>query len=173
MDKNDIQVGSDLELKTAAKDDFAAVANWFVGIKSVSASQVSKFVRQWAGPNIASPCSANQLALHISAGQYQSFVLNQHTNIIGFGQIQLIKRRAHLARLAINPNFRGRGLARRLLSELIENAQQQIDLKEVSLFVYSENTIAIACYEKFGFAESATPTGINAVVGCRFMTLRC
>jgi ribosomal protein S18 acetylase RimI-like enzyme len=173
MDKNDIQVGSDLELKTAAKDDFVAVADWFVGIRLVSASQVSKFVRQWAGPNIVYPCTANQLALHIRTGQYHSFVLNQHTNIIGFGQIQLIKGRAHLARLAINPNFRGRGLARRLLSELIENAQQQIDLKEVSLFVYSENTIAIACYEKFGFAESATPMGNNAVAGCRFMTLRC
>jgi ribosomal protein S18 acetylase RimI-like enzyme len=35
-----------------------------------------------------------------------------------------------------------------------------------------ENTTAIACYEKFGFTESATPTRINSVVGCRFMTLR-
>ena len=173
MDKNDIQVGSNLELKTAAKDDFTVVADWFVSMKSVSASKVRAFVQQWAGPNIAYPCSTSQLARHVRAGRNQSFILAEQANIIGFGQIQLVKRRAHLARLAINPNFRGRGLARRLLSELIQNAQQQIDLKEVSLFVYSENTIAIACYEKFGFTESATPTGINAVVGCRFMTLGC
>jgi ribosomal protein S18 acetylase RimI-like enzyme len=172
MDQNVIQVGSDIELRTAAEADFAAVCHWFFSIKLASKSQESAFIRQWAGPNITYPCSLEQLASHLRAGQYQSFILAEHAEIIGFGQIQLVKQRAHLARLVINPMYRGQGLAKRLLSELIENAQQQIKLREVSLFVYVENTTAVACYEKFGFAESATPTGINTVVGCRFMTLR-
>jgi len=172
MDQNVIQVGSDLELRTAAEADFAAVCRWFFSVKLATTSQVNPSIRQWAGPNIAYPCSVKQLASHLIAGQYQSFILAEHANIIGFGQIQLVKQRAHLARLAINPAYRGQGLAKRLLAGLIENAQQQIELKEVSLFVYMENTTAIACYEKFGFAQSTTPTGINTVVGCRFMTLR-
>nr|WP_297347164.1 GNAT family N-acetyltransferase [uncultured Glaciecola sp.] len=172
MDQNVIQVGSDLELRIAAEADFAAVYHWFFSVKEASTSQKKSFIRQWAGPNITYPCSVEQLTSHLIAGQYQSFILAEHTNIIGFGQIQLVKQRAHFARLAINPIYRGQGLAKRLLAELIGNAQQQIALKEVSLFVYMENTTAIACYEKFGFVESATPTGINTVVGCRFMTLR-
>jgi len=173
MDKNDIQVSSGIQLRTAAEVDFAVVSAWFSPMASAFPASASLLIRQWAGPNITCPRSIEQLASYVMASQYQSFVLADHANIIGFGQLQLIKQRAHLARLAINPNYRGQGLAKRLLSELIENAQQKIDLKEVSLFVYIKNTTAIACYEKFGFAESATPAGISAVVGCRFMTLRC
>jgi ribosomal protein S18 acetylase RimI-like enzyme len=172
MDQNVIQVGSDLELRIAAESDFAAVCHWFLSVKLATTSEANSFIRQWVGPNITYPCSVEQLASHLIAGQYQSFVLAEHANIIGFGQIQLVKQRAHLARLAINPIYRGQGHAKRLLAELIENARQKIELKEVSLFVYLENTTAIACYEKFGFAESVTPTRINSVVGCRFMTLR-
>jgi ribosomal protein S18 acetylase RimI-like enzyme len=172
MDKNLIQVSSDLELRAAAIEDLAAVSAWFVPRKLASSVEERYLIRQWAGPKISYPCSAEQLAFHVMNGNYQSFTLAENNNIVGFGQIQLVKQRAHLARLVINPKCRGLGLAKRLLSELIENAQQQIQVKEVSLFVYLENTTAIACYTKFGFAESATPPGINALDGCRFMTLR-
>ena len=172
MDKNLIQVSSELELRTAAIEELAAVSAWFVPRKLASSAQERELIRQWAGPKIIYPCSAEQLAFHVMNGNYQSFTLSDNDKIVGFGQIQLVKQRAHLARLVINPKYRGLGLAKRLLSELIENAQQQIKVKEVSLFVYLENITAIACYTKFGFAESATPPGINALDGCRFMTLR-
>lgn len=172
MDKNLIQVGSELKLRAAVIDDLAAVSAWFVPTKVATSAQEQALIRQWAGPKVTYPCSAEQLALHVMNGNYHSFTLSENNNIVGFGQIQLVKQRAHLARLVINPKYRGLGLAKRLLSGLIENAQQQIQVKEVSLFVYLENTTAIACYTKFGFAESVTPPGINALDGCRFMTLR-
>lgn len=172
MDQNLIQVGSELELRKAAKDDLAAVSAWFVPRKHANSAQERELIRQWAGPKITYPCSVEQLAFHVINGNYQSFTLAENNIIVGFGQIQLVKQRAHLARLVINPKYRGLGLAKRLVTELIENAKQQIQVKEVSLFVYIENTTAIACYTKFGFAESATPPGIKALDGCRFMTLR-
>lgn len=172
MDQNLIQVGSELELRTAVKEDFTAVSAWFVPSKLANSVQERELIRQWAGPKIIYPCSAQQLACQVMEGNYQSFTLADNSDIVGFGQIQLVKQRAHLARLVINPNYRGLGMAKRLLSECIATAQQQIQVKEVSLFVYLENTTAISCYTKFGFAESATPPGINALDGCRFMTLR-
>jgi hypothetical protein len=57
MDQNVIQVGSDLELKTAAESDFAAVFHWFLSVQLATISEVNSFIRQWVGPNITYPCS--------------------------------------------------------------------------------------------------------------------
>lgn len=190
MDKNVIQVTSKLTLTTAAISDFAAVASWFVPVISVltksqhsNKTNIQKQLRQWAGPKIDYPCSTEQLALQLNAAHYKSYVLvantdtdtknDTNTSTIGFGQIQLVKQRVHLARLAINPAKRGQGLGKRLISELIAQAQTQVKVKEASLFVDHENTAAIACYERYGFVQSATPEGINPLAECRFMTLRC
>ncbi|WP_412972364.1 GNAT family N-acetyltransferase [Glaciecola sp. MF2-115] len=169
MDQNLIQVGSELTLKAAASSDFAAVASWFEPISSTAATHL---IRQWAGPNVPKPCSAELLADYISSGNYHSYILQDESNILGFGQFQLVKHRVHLARLVIRSEFRGLGVAKRLLTELIEAAQTYTEVKEVSLFVYMENTKAIQCYETYGFAESPTPAGVNLLADCRFMTLR-
>lgn len=170
MDQNLIQVGSELKLKAAASSDFAAVASWF---EPISSAEATKLIRQWAGPNAPYPCSAKVLAEYISSGNYHSYILCDKSNILGFGQFQLIKHRVHLARLIIRSEFRGQGLAKCLLSELIEAAQGHAEVTVVSLFVYIENTNAIQCYETYGFAESPTPAGVNLLADCRFMTLHC
>jgi ribosomal protein S18 acetylase RimI-like enzyme len=169
MDKNAIQVNSDIKLKAAANGDFAAVASWF---EPVTKAQKTGLVRQWAGPNTPNPLTVPLLANYIASGNYHSYVLIAQSNIVGFGQFQLVKERVHLARLIIKQEYRGQGLAKRLLSELIELAQAHIKVREVSLFVYADNIKAIKCYETYGFAESATPKGIQPLAGCRFMSLR-
>ena len=159
-------------LRAAAEQDFAVVASWFFPTKTAHYDNDNELVRHWAGPSIIYPCTELSLAEQISGGHYQSYVLVDRDSIIGFGQMQLVRQRAHLARLVIKKAYRGKRLAKRLLSELIDVAQAQIKLKEVSLFVYHDNTIAVACYEKFGFAESPTPKAIQPMERCRFMSLR-
>jgi ribosomal protein S18 acetylase RimI-like enzyme len=183
MDKNLIQINAEIELKEAASEDLAAVCSWFLPAKRLSTNTLStdyystektqSLLRHWAGSAAHYPCTLEQLASLIAAGRYQSHVLHDKQNILGFGQIQLANKRAHLARLAINPDYRGRGLVNRLLTELIECARSQEAINIVSLFVNLENTKALAAYEIYGFSESATPNGIKPVPGCRFMTLRC
>lgn len=172
MDKNVIQVSQDICLRTASGNDFAAVVSWFIGPNKRTSEQTSSLIRHWAGPNVSQPYSAKRLIEQINGGHYQSLVLLDGERIIGFGQIQIIKQRIHLARLTINPAYRGKRLAKRLLSELIEYAQTQVQVNEASLFVYIDNPIAVACYEGYGFLESATPKAIKPMANCRFMTLR-
>jgi ribosomal protein S18 acetylase RimI-like enzyme len=175
------------------------VASWFINHKKTASNsgckkreKASKIyesplisdavaIRQWAGPSVTFPCSIDSLGLFIKKGFSTSFVLKYNEVILGFGQLQLLKHKAHLARLVINPEYRGRGLGKHLLSELIQQADKQVrfekisskhaSLKQVSLFVNIENFVAIACYQKFGFAESVMPAGISAPADCRYMTL--
>ncbi|MFT5543039.1 MAG: ribosomal protein S18 acetylase RimI-like enzyme [Glaciecola sp.] len=184
MDQNIIQVRSKIELATAADADFAVVASWFIKKResSLKAPEGSievceRDVKQWAGPNVNYPCSVDGLATTIKKGLYESFVLKQDKVIVGFGQLQLLKYRGHLARLVINPEYRGKSISKRLISELIKQAHKQVTLqenklKQVSLFVNIENYVAIACYQQFGFADSVTPAVITKPADCRYMTLR-
>lgn len=60
---------------------------------------------------------------------------------------------AHRGSLAMGliPEFRGRGLGRRLIEAALEQARER-DFLRVELSVHADNVAAIALYEKVGFA---------------------
>lgn len=62
-------------------------------------------------------------------------------------------RRAHAAGLGIgvHDDFVGRGIGKALIGELLDIADNWLNLKRVELNVYADNAAAIGLYEKFGF----------------------
>jgi putative acetyltransferase len=62
-------------------------------------------------------------------------------------------RRAHTAAIgmAVHDAYAGRGAGSALMAALINQADRWLNLKRLELNVYTDNTRAIALYERFGF----------------------
>lgn len=70
-------------------------------------------------------------------------------------------RRAHAAGLGIgiHDDFVGRGIGSALIGELVDVADNWLNLKRLELNVYTDNSIAIRLYEKFGFKREGVFVG--------------
>ncbi|MCG8566570.1 MAG: GNAT family N-acetyltransferase [Desulfobacterales bacterium] len=67
-------------------------------------------------------------------------------------------RRKHVGRfgLAVHPRYQGKGCGTALMAELINMADNWLNLTRLELEVSSENRVAIDLYEKFGFDMEGT-----------------
>ncbi len=70
--------------------------------------------------------------------------------VIGMLAIWFIVDEIHISTLAVHPDYRRRGTARRLLAEALTRCQQQ-GAVSATLEVRTSNKAAKALYEKFGF----------------------
>lgn len=165
MDQNTLQVNHPLKFEAAVERDFAALASWFDNAHAL---------KEWGGPALSLTRSPDDLMAQLhQSPDYSSYAIHQGNETIAFGQLLLLKERAHLARLCVHPARRGEKLGLRLVNELIQQAAKTINLKSASLFVYESNYVAIACYQKLGFVETVTPTGISKPERCKYMMKRC
>ncbi|MBJ9985776.1 ribosomal protein S18-alanine N-acetyltransferase [Acinetobacter sp. S40] len=95
------------------------------------------------------PWTAQQFLESIEA--YQSTVIEQQDQILGFCILQPVLDEANLLLMAIHPDYQGQGLGYQLLEEslrLLENNPVQIFLE-----VRESNLGAIKLYEKIGFHQ--------------------
>jgi putative acetyltransferase len=62
-------------------------------------------------------------------------------------------RRAHTAAIgmAVHDAYAGRGAGTALLAAVVDQADRWLNIRRLELTVYSDNTRAIALYERFGF----------------------
>jgi ribosomal protein S18 acetylase RimI-like enzyme len=75
--------------------------------------------------------------------------------LVGYwAQTLAADREAHLARLAVHPEFHGRGVGRFLLADAIEYARSE-KLRSILLNTQTDNQRALKLYRSFGFR----PTG--------------
>ncbi len=67
-------------------------------------------------------------------------------------------RRAHAAEfwIAVHEDFAGHGIGSRLLAAVIDTADNWINISRIEMTVFTDNTRAIALYEKFGFTIEGT-----------------
>jgi RimJ/RimL family protein N-acetyltransferase len=65
-----------------------------------------------------------------------------------------LKHRGSLG-MGLHPEFRGRGLGKKLLAATLDKAKE-FGLEKVELHVYTTNLPAIALYKKLGFSEEGT-----------------
>jgi ribosomal protein S18 acetylase RimI-like enzyme len=85
-------------------------------------------------------------------------VVHDQGDVIGFGIMQYGDDTAHLALLAVHPNYRQRGLARRLLAWL-EKCADTAGIGRIALEARSDNPAAIAFYQKQGYVQLARVAG--------------
>lgn len=70
--------------------------------------------------------------------------------VAGFAVVRFLLDEAELMLLAISPAFRGRGLGRKLLDEVIEEAGRR-NMSRIFLEMRSDNEPALLLYEGAGF----------------------
>lgn len=89
--------------------------------------------------------------------------------VVGYGGMWVIAPEAHITTLAVAPEHRRRGIGERLLSALLE-AAEDMGAARVTLEVRESNAAARALYHKYGFEAVAymrgyyPDTGEDAVV---------
>lgn len=74
--------------------------------------------------------------------------------LVGEGQVEIGKtRRAHVAEVGVgvHGDWRRRGVATRLLDEMLDLADNWLGLRRLELKVFVDNEAAIALYRKYGF----------------------
>ncbi len=146
-------------LRTAIAADLALVAAW---------PRSAEECRRWAGPRVRFPVQAGALAGEIDFRPSNAFVLVDQGLVVGFGQIFVKRTRAHLARIIVAPDQRGRAYGTRLVEALLERAQASA-LTTASLNVDPANTAAIALYARLGFRPACRPDDEPDTTGAGYM----
>jgi len=78
--------------------------------------------------------------------------------IVGISSVELRKdRESHVGEfgISIRKEYRGIGLGKKLMKEVLKLAKRELKPKIIRLSVFSENKIAPNLYKKFGFKEVA------------------
>ena len=115
-------------------------------------------IHTWGGPNMTYPMCDKDFLKHLTADHFKSFcLLNQEQQLVAFGQYYRRLEHQHLSRLAVNPTYRSQGLAKVLITKILEQAFLAQSAKGASLFVFKDNTVAYNCYRSLGFIETEYP----------------
>ena len=146
-------------LAAAAPPHLLEIMSWFPSRESCQI---------WGGPEFRFPFTAQSFHADCHLELPSRVLLDGGGMLCGFGQYYLRARRCHLARLAIAPALRGRGLGARLIELLSDEGKAALGVEHCSLFVSIANTTALALYERLGFARAAYP-GDLPIPGCHYM----
>lgn len=80
---------------------------------------------------------------------------NELAGIVSFtrdgGDREKLRHKGMLFRMYVSRDFRGQGIAKKLIEKLIERVKQISDIEQINLTVIANNDNAKKLYEKFGF----------------------
>jgi ribosomal protein S18 acetylase RimI-like enzyme len=124
----------------------------------------------WGGPAMRFPFTEESFLEDIHWGKLPSYcAVGPEDELLGFGQFYEKLGRCHLARLAIAPEFRGRGLGKDFISSLMNISSNELGYSEFSLYVLEFNNAAVACYQSLGFRRADIPEAVIDLKDCIFM----
>jgi ribosomal protein S18 acetylase RimI-like enzyme len=124
----------------------------------------------WGGPQFRFPFTEASFREDLQL-QLPSFaLLDDDDALAGFGQYYPRADRCHLARLVIAPGWRGRALGALLIRELCRIGCAELCTDECSLFVLEDNTPALRCYTRLGFAPAGYPGEMPKLPGSLYLT---
>ncbi|MBV8723182.1 MAG: ribosomal protein S18-alanine N-acetyltransferase [Candidatus Eremiobacteraeota bacterium] len=115
-------------------DDIPAV----LGIETLS------FTTTWPANAFSNELSENKLA-HYYVGRVDG-------KIVAYGGIWVILEDSHITTIAVQPEFRGRGLGEQMLIHLLDDAMTR-GASWITLEVRETNDVAQRLYRKYGFTN--------------------
>ncbi len=97
------------------------------------------------------PWSKEMLSDCLRYPYYRTFVAEEGGQVCGYGVLIVLFEDAEVANIAVGNAFRGRGIGKALLREMHAQAKA-LGATRALLEVRKSNGVAIALYEKFGYA---------------------
>lgn len=88
-----------------------------------------------------------------------SSVVSHGGRLIGYQISDNIFDHLHLARIAVHPDFQGKGIARQLMAEMI-NYFGDYAIQTYSVNTQADNLASLRLYHSFGFKEEGRPTPV-------------
>ncbi len=133
--------------------------NWFLNQDQVM---------QWGGPSFRFPYTEELFTEDLNLSELTSIGLFENQQLIAFGQFYERLNRCHLGRLAVAPSWRNRGIGKQLVEQICGLSQRALKLNSWSLFVLSENDVALKLYRHCGFQVQPYPEPLN-LANCLYM----
>ncbi len=134
----------DYVLKSAQKEHFNTVLTWI---------QNADQLKLWGGAALSYPPCVETTWAEIGAQAGNSFVLSSSDGgVVGFAQALVRTPNIHLARIIVSPAGRGKGVGKILCEQLIQRVCLEHQPEQITLNVFSHNTVAINLYKSLGFA---------------------
>lgn len=157
-----------LTLRPLALTDFALLASWFSSLPDVV---------QWGGSHLSFPLSQADVSAMLAEGQTsppsrRCWMVCRGDTPIGHAQLAYDWRdgNARLGRVAIAPAERGQGLARPLVTLMVNEAFQTPGIDRLELNVYMFNKPAIHTYQALGFTLEGVRRSSTRVGDARWDT---
>jgi len=153
--------GQAMKIEKAKLEHAREIMGWFPDKESVT---------RWGSPYMKYPLQEETFLEDIYWGRMSARIaLADDGRLLGFGQFYLKFGRCHLARLAINPELRGRGLGEEFIAALMKHGSEHLDTPDFSLYVMTANKPALNCYRNLGFNLADFPDEGPRLEDCVFM----
>ena len=123
----------------------AVLSKWFKNPKELN----------WIDPRIHDPFNFNNcVKLTYKKSEVNSFVLKKDKWVIGIGNVICNRKtkHAHALHIFIDPKYRGKGFATKMLKYL-ESIAKKEKMEKMTINVMPKNIPATKLYEKLGFRE--------------------
>lgn len=100
----------------------------------------------------STPWSRKSFAESFSHSPWHFFVAVDNKRVVGYGGVYLILDEGQISNIATLPAFRGKGIGKAILNEIIDTCRNQ-GCERITLELRESNKIARALYEACGFVE--------------------
>jgi ribosomal-protein-alanine N-acetyltransferase len=97
------------------------------------------------------PWSAAAFKEQVSGDDWVGLVAESDGKIVGYACYYMVADESHLANIAVDPKFRRKSVAKRLLDNILQVVTSR-KCQYIFLEVRPSNSGAIAFYERFGFS---------------------
>ena len=154
-----------ITLEGTTPDHLRQMMSWFADAQAC---------RLWGGTEFRYPFTEETFVADSRCEALPTYsLLGEGGRLLGVGQYYDRLGRCHLARLAISPEHRGRGLGTQLIAQLIELGVPVLQTSECSLFVARINPAAARLYARLGFAIVPYPDDSLPLDGMDYMVAPC
>lgn len=153
-----------MELRAFAKQDYELLISWI---------DSDKLNYQWGGPKFDFPLDLAQISQHCSQPEVFPFIFV--VSGVNAGYIELCKltpSHFRICRVFVSRRFRGQGVAKQMMCQLINLAQAKYQASKLSLAVFEQNTAAMNCYQSLGFSVTEREIGTRSFEGQQWTLLR-
>ncbi|MBD1559935.1 GNAT family N-acetyltransferase [Vibrio sp. S9_S30] len=151
-------------LRAFEKEDYNLLISWI---------DSEKLNYQWGGPQFNFPLDITQVSQHCSKAEVIPFIFVVSGEDVGYVELfKITESHFRICRVFVLGRFRGQGISRLMLVQLLELAKEKYNVSRLSLAVFDRNTVAKNCYESLGFSVTSHEVGTRSFEGEEWGLLR-